>query len=74
MIRQRWDRLSPSARAHIVVAAIGFAIGAVFGDLVFGVVEEAVGEYFDDFLFGIADAALASLLYDVFLLLRRRRP
>ena len=74
MSRRGWSRLSPGARAHIVVAAIGFAAGALFGDLVFGVVEDAVGEYLDDILFGIAGAALASLLYDVAMLLRRRRP
>jgi hypothetical protein len=74
MIRRGWNRLSPSARAHIVVAALGFIVGAVFGDLLFIVVEEAVGDPFDDLVFGLAGAAIASLGYDLVVLLRRRRP
>jgi hypothetical protein len=72
MIRRAWSRLPAQTRAHVVVASVGFTVGALFGDLLFGIVEETVGNYVDDLLFGIAGAAVASVGYDVVLLMRRR--
>jgi hypothetical protein len=74
MIRRGWRGLSPSARAHIVVAALGFVVGAAFGDRLFVVVEMAVGHPVDKIVLGIAGAAIASLVYDIVMLVRGRRP
>jgi hypothetical protein len=72
MIRETWARLSSHARRHLIAAAIGFVIGAVFGDLIFVVVELAVGDPWDELVFGIAGAALASVGYELATLGRSR--
>ena len=65
MVRAYWNGLSRRSRAHIVVAAIGFALGAAFGDVLFVVVEVAVGDPWDELIFGIGGSALASLGYEI---------
>ncbi len=65
MIRETWNGLSRHARGLLIASAIGFVVGAVFGDLVFVVVEIALGDPWDELVFGIAGAALASIGYEI---------
>jgi hypothetical protein len=65
MSRRSWTRLSPRARTEIIVIAIGFAVGAIFGDQLFVVVEEAIGDPWDELVFGIGGAAIALLGYEI---------
>jgi hypothetical protein len=67
-----WHRLSPHSRGLAIVAAIGFVIGAILGDVLFEVVELAVGDPWDELIFGLGGAALASLGYEMLASFRRR--
>jgi hypothetical protein len=67
-----WRRLSPHSRELAIVAAIGFVIGAIFGDILFVVVELAIGDPWDELVFGLGGAALASLGYEIFASFRRK--
>jgi len=73
MIRETWNGLSRHARGLLIAAAIGFLVGAVFGDLVFVVVEIALGDPWDELVFGIAGAALASIVYEIAAMARSTR-
>lgn len=57
----------------MIAAGIGFVIGAVFGDLVFVVVELALGNPWDKLVLGIAGAALASVGYELAIMGRSGR-
>ncbi len=59
------------SRAHAITVAVGFVVGAVFGDILFVVVELAIGNPWDEIVFGLAGAALASILYELWILVRR---
>ncbi|MBM3545812.1 MAG: hypothetical protein FJX54_02570 [Alphaproteobacteria bacterium] len=72
MIKEFWRGLSPHARQIAVVAAGGFVIGAIFGDLIFFVVELAVGDPLDELVFGIAGAVLATVIYETLTLFQRK--
>ena len=65
MIREAWNRLSPRARRHVIVAGIGFVVAATFGHFYFVVVELALGNPWDELVFGIGGAAIASLGYEI---------
>lgn len=54
--------------AHAVTVAVGFVVGAVFGDILFVVVELAIGDPWDEIVFGLAGAAIASILYELWTL------
>lgn len=58
------------SRAHAITVAVGFVVGAVFGDILFVVVELAIGNPWDEIVFGLAGAALASILYELWILVR----
>lgn len=73
MLREFWNGLSPHARRLLIAAGIGFVIGAVFGDLVFVVVELALGNPWDKLVLGIAGAALASVGYELAIMGRSGR-
>jgi hypothetical protein len=73
MIRETWNGLSPHARGLLAAAAVGFVIGAVFGDMVFVVIELAIGDPWDELVFGVAGAALASVCYEIATMGRSRR-
>ncbi len=64
MIRETWNGLSPHARGLLIASGVGFVLGAVFGDLVFVVVEIALGDPWDELVFGIAGMALAVVGYE----------
>ncbi len=72
MIRETWNGLSRHARGLLIASAIGFVVGAVFGDLVFVVVELAIGNPWDELVFGVAGAFLTSIAYEVATLGRER--
>ncbi len=59
------------SRAHAITVAVGFVVGAVFGDILFVVVELAIGNPWDEIVFGLAGAALASILYELWILVSR---
>lgn len=61
------------SRAHALTVAAGFVVGAVFGDMLFVVVELAIGDPWDELVFGLAGAALASLLYEIWAFARTSR-
>ena len=61
------------SRAHAIVVAIGFVVGAVFGDMLFVVVEIALGNPWDELVFGLGGAALASILYELWTFVRNPR-
>jgi hypothetical protein len=71
MVRKFWLGLSSHARALTIVAAIGFVIGAIFGDMLFIVVEFAIGDPWDGLVLGLGGAALASLGYEIVASVRR---
>jgi hypothetical protein len=71
MSRRFWTRLSPRARTEIIVIAIGFVVGATFGDRLFVVVGEAVGAPLDKLVLGIGGAAIALLGYEIVVSLRK---
>jgi large-conductance mechanosensitive channel len=58
------------SRAHAITVAVGFVVGAVFGDLLFVVVELAIGNPWDELVFGLAGAALASILFEIWTFVR----
>ena len=60
------------SRAHAITVAVGFVVAAVFGDMLFVVVELAIGAPWDDLVFGLAGAALASILYELWTVMRRK--
>jgi hypothetical protein len=72
MLRRFWSDLAPRSRRHIVVAGIGFLVGAIFGDKLFVVVELAIGDPWDKLVLGIAGAAIASIVYEIATGFRRR--
>lgn len=49
----------------MIVAGLGFVLGAAFGDKVFTVVEVVLGDPWDEVVFGFGGAAMASLLYEL---------
>lgn len=67
-----WHRLSRHSRGLVVVAGIGFVLGATFGDMLFEVVELAVGNGWDELVFGIGGATVACLGYEIFKSFRRK--
>ena len=73
MLREFWNGLSPHARRLWIAAGIGFIVGAIFGDLVFVVVELALGNPWDKLVLGIAGAALASVGYELAIMGRSGR-
>lgn len=71
MLGKLFSRPFFRSRAHAIAVAVGFALGAVFGDQLFVVVELALGDPWDELVFGLGGAALASLLYELWTLVRR---
>lgn len=70
MFERFLGRLLFRSRAHAITVAVGFVVGAVFGDILFVVVELAIGNPWDEIVFGLAGAALASILYELWILVR----